>query len=232
MGNSEVGHLNLGAGAVVKQDLTRIDEAVADGSLARTTVAARRRSTARRARPPDRPGLRRRRALGLEAPRGADRAGGRPLASTDLVDPRLHRRARHVAHTAARSYLAQVEDWCDDAPATRASARSSAATSRWTATARWDRIQQAYDLLVHGKARRTTPTPAAQAAARRLRARRDRRVHHRHDRRRRGAHPPRRQRHRLQLPPRPDARDHARAGRAGFTTSTAAAPSWSSATRR
>jgi 2,3-bisphosphoglycerate-independent phosphoglycerate mutase len=28
MGNSEVGHLNLGAGAVVKQDLTRIDEAV------------------------------------------------------------------------------------------------------------------------------------------------------------------------------------------------------------
>ena len=27
MGNSEVGHLNLGAGAVVKQDLVRIDEA-------------------------------------------------------------------------------------------------------------------------------------------------------------------------------------------------------------
>ena len=33
MGNSEVGHLNLGAGAVVKQDLTRIDDAAADGSL-------------------------------------------------------------------------------------------------------------------------------------------------------------------------------------------------------
>ena len=33
MGNSEVGHMNLGAGAVVMQDLTRIDEAVADGSL-------------------------------------------------------------------------------------------------------------------------------------------------------------------------------------------------------
>jgi prolyl-tRNA synthetase len=31
MGNSEVGHLNLGAGSVVKQDLTRIDDAVADG---------------------------------------------------------------------------------------------------------------------------------------------------------------------------------------------------------
>jgi 2,3-bisphosphoglycerate-independent phosphoglycerate mutase len=35
MGNSEVGHLNLGAGRVVPQDLVRIDDAVADGSLAR-----------------------------------------------------------------------------------------------------------------------------------------------------------------------------------------------------
>jgi len=38
MGNSEVGHLNLGAGAVVKQDLTRIDEAVANGTLAANEV--------------------------------------------------------------------------------------------------------------------------------------------------------------------------------------------------
>jgi 2,3-bisphosphoglycerate-independent phosphoglycerate mutase len=34
MGNSEVGHMNLGAGRVVMQDLPRIDTAVADGSLA------------------------------------------------------------------------------------------------------------------------------------------------------------------------------------------------------
>src|SRR5690606_15576970 len=34
MGNSEVGHLNLGAGSIVKQDLTRIDEAVEQGTLA------------------------------------------------------------------------------------------------------------------------------------------------------------------------------------------------------
>jgi 2,3-bisphosphoglycerate-independent phosphoglycerate mutase len=34
MGNSEVGHLNLGAGRVVLQDLPRIDQAVADGSIA------------------------------------------------------------------------------------------------------------------------------------------------------------------------------------------------------
>jgi len=38
MGNSEVGHLNLGAGRIVYQDLTRIDEAIRDGSLARNPV--------------------------------------------------------------------------------------------------------------------------------------------------------------------------------------------------
>jgi 2,3-bisphosphoglycerate-independent phosphoglycerate mutase len=33
MGNSEVGHLNIGAGRIVHQDLTRIDSAIADGSF-------------------------------------------------------------------------------------------------------------------------------------------------------------------------------------------------------
>ena len=38
MGNSEVGHLNLGAGRIVYQDLTRIDRAVQDGTLASNPV--------------------------------------------------------------------------------------------------------------------------------------------------------------------------------------------------
>jgi 2,3-bisphosphoglycerate-independent phosphoglycerate mutase len=38
MGNSEVGHLNLGAGRIVYQDLTRIDRAVAEGALATNGV--------------------------------------------------------------------------------------------------------------------------------------------------------------------------------------------------
>src|ERR1700722_7503256 len=33
MGNSEVGHLNLGAGRIVRMDMTRIDLAIMDGSL-------------------------------------------------------------------------------------------------------------------------------------------------------------------------------------------------------
>ena len=42
MGNSEVGHLNLGAGAVVRQDLVRINDAIADGSFAPTRSCGRR----------------------------------------------------------------------------------------------------------------------------------------------------------------------------------------------
>ncbi|MBL8805757.1 MAG: 2,3-bisphosphoglycerate-independent phosphoglycerate mutase [Rhodospirillales bacterium] len=40
MGNSEVGHMNLGAGRVVMQDLVRIDAAIEDGSLAREAALA------------------------------------------------------------------------------------------------------------------------------------------------------------------------------------------------
>ena len=35
MGNSEVGHLNIGAGRVVMQDLPRIGDAIASGEIAR-----------------------------------------------------------------------------------------------------------------------------------------------------------------------------------------------------
>jgi 2,3-bisphosphoglycerate-independent phosphoglycerate mutase len=38
MGNSEVGHMNLGAGRVVYQDITRIDRAIDDGSFSRNEV--------------------------------------------------------------------------------------------------------------------------------------------------------------------------------------------------
>ena len=40
MGNSEVGHLNLGAGRVVRQDLVRIGDAIADGSFAANPAIA------------------------------------------------------------------------------------------------------------------------------------------------------------------------------------------------
>jgi 2,3-bisphosphoglycerate-independent phosphoglycerate mutase len=40
MGNSEVGHMNLGAGRVAVPDLPRIDQAIADGSLVKSPILA------------------------------------------------------------------------------------------------------------------------------------------------------------------------------------------------
>src|SRR3954464_12269845 len=40
MGNSEVGHMNMGAGRVVYQDLTRIDKSIRDGDLFDNPVLA------------------------------------------------------------------------------------------------------------------------------------------------------------------------------------------------
>ena len=41
MGNSEVGHMSIGAGRIILQDLPRIDAALADGTLARHPLLAR-----------------------------------------------------------------------------------------------------------------------------------------------------------------------------------------------
>ena len=48
MGNSEVGHLNLGAGSVVMQDLTRIDHATEHGELGSNTVISNALAAAER----------------------------------------------------------------------------------------------------------------------------------------------------------------------------------------
>src|SRR5262245_60359007 len=49
MGNSEVGHLNVGAGRVIRQDIVRIDEAVSTGEIFdnQTLLAAVRATAAR-----------------------------------------------------------------------------------------------------------------------------------------------------------------------------------------
>src|SRR4026207_2091978 len=77
MGNSEVGHLNLGAGAIVPQDLARIDKAVEDGSLGGRATRGGGAADGRRGAPaPDRARVRRRRALLRPPPEGARRARG------------------------------------------------------------------------------------------------------------------------------------------------------------
>ena len=162
MGNSEVGHLNLGAGAVVKQDLTRIDEAVADGSL-RGQRGAAGRDARLRARPPDRPRLRRRRALGprahLEALiRLARRAAASPTSSSTPSPTAATRRRRR------RGLRRRGRGWCRARARARRLGRSGA-TTRWTATTAGSAPSAALDLLLDGKAEHHGRRPASRPCA-------------------------------------------------------------------
>ncbi|MCY4158554.1 MAG: 2,3-bisphosphoglycerate-independent phosphoglycerate mutase [Bacteroidetes bacterium] len=50
MGNSEVGHMNLGAGRIVNQEITRIDLAIEDGSIFKNEILVRATHHARNSR--------------------------------------------------------------------------------------------------------------------------------------------------------------------------------------
>ena len=219
MGNSEVGHMNLGAGAVVMQDLTRIDEAAASGEFATNPVLREAFSRSERVH-----------LIGLVSDGGVHSGWAhlealiRLGASLEVPDLVLHAftDGRDTLPHSGAGYLETVQGWMEEAGAGR-SGRWWAGTGRWIAISRWDRTQKAYDLLVHGRAEHRAST-GVEAVARGLRARRDRRVHHPGGGRRlRGLHPARRLGVRVQLPSRPDAADLARAGRSGGSPRSIAA---------
>jgi 2,3-bisphosphoglycerate-independent phosphoglycerate mutase len=160
MGNSEVGHLNLGAGAVVRQDLTRLDDAVADGTLAHNEVL--------RAAFADAPRVH---LIGLVSDGGVHSGYGhlRALiamaAQMGVPDLVLHAftDGRDTLPSAGQGYLEEVEGWMRDSGV----GRVGSVIGRYYAMdrdRRWERVQQAYDLLVHGRAGNHFDT-AAQALA-------------------------------------------------------------------
>ena len=104
MGNSEVGHTNLGAGRIVYQDLVRINRAIEDGSFFQIPAlleAVRKAKAVGRRGPPHGARLRRRRAQPRGAPARAPRAGPARGGGEDLR-ARLPRRPRHPAEERAR----------------------------------------------------------------------------------------------------------------------------------
>jgi 2,3-bisphosphoglycerate-independent phosphoglycerate mutase len=144
MGNSEVGHLNLGAGAVVRQDLVRIDDAIADGTLARNDVLRAALHGAPRVH-----------LLGLVSDGGVHSslqhlraliALGRELGVADMV-VHAFTDGRDTLPHAGVAYLAEL----DGTPG----ARVGSVVGRYWAMdrdRRWERTQRAYDMLVHGRA--------------------------------------------------------------------------------
>jgi 2,3-bisphosphoglycerate-independent phosphoglycerate mutase len=159
MGNSEVGHLNLGAGAVVKQDLTRIDEAASNGEFSSNDVLRAAFSHAERVH-----------LIGLVSDGGVHSGWshlealirlGAELEVPDLV---LHAftDGRDTLPKAGAGYLATVAEWMSSAGV----GRIGTVVGRYYAMdrdSRWDRIQLAYDLLVHGRAERSASSGEAAA---------------------------------------------------------------------
>ncbi len=148
MGNSEVGHLNLGAGSVVKQDLTRIDEAVQSGALRSNDVLREAFTSADRVH-----------LIGLVSDGGVH-SGFEHLrglielaAELSVADLVLHAftDGRDTLPSSGAGYLATVGEWMQAAGA----GRIGSVIGRYYAMdrdRRWDRIELAYDALVHGRA--------------------------------------------------------------------------------
>ncbi len=162
MGNSEVGHLNLGAGAVVMQDLTRIDLAVERGELTENEVLRTAFGAAPRVH-----------LIGLVSDGGVHSGFGhlealiRLGAELGVEDLVLHAftDGRDTLPTAGAGYLETVAGWMEQAGV----GRIGTVVGRYFAMdrdRRWDRVQRAYDLLVHGRAEhRADSGPAAVRAA-------------------------------------------------------------------
>ena len=151
MGNSEVGHLNLGAGRVVYQDFTRINRAIADGSFAANPVLL---AAIDAATPPGRT----LHLLGLLSDGGVHSHVDHLHALLDMAKRRGVRRVAIHAFldgrdTPPRSGLGYVAA-LDARLAKDGLGRFATVSGRYYAMDRdhrWDRVHKAYDAIVAGR---------------------------------------------------------------------------------
>ncbi len=165
MGNSEVGHMNLGAGRIVYQDLTRIDAAIEDGGFFANPE--------------------------LLAACGAARDGGGTLHLMGLLSPGgVHSHEQHlfamlelarregVQRVAVHAFLdgrdmpprsaAPSLQALQDACAAAGNARIATVGGRYFAMdrdKRWDRLRRAWDAIVEGQAAHDAADAASALAA-------------------------------------------------------------------
>src|SRR5579872_4354880 len=151
MGNSEVGHLNLGAGRIAMMDISRIDNAVYDGSLAQNVAIRDLVDGVRKHRG-------RLHLFGLLSDGGVHSSLKHVLALIDLlrasgVPAVLHAflDGRDVQPGTAPSYVAQVER-----KLAGAGAIGTVSGRYWGMDRdnRWERVERAYRAAVEGAAPR------------------------------------------------------------------------------
>lgn len=149
MGNSEVGHLNIGAGRVIYQDLVRINRAVADGSLAANTVLKEAFAYA---------ALHHRKVhlMGLVSDGGVHAATPHLFSMIDaaensgLKDVFVHvlTDGRDTDPRSGLGYVAELEEFLN-----QRSTRIASVCGRYYTMdrdKRWERVKKGYDLLVSG----------------------------------------------------------------------------------
>ncbi len=161
MGNSEVGHLNIGAGRVVYQEITRISRAIRTGEFFQNPVLLRAIREAKE----------RHSALhlfGLVSDGGVHSHLTHLFALLEMAHrmqlPRVFIHAfldgRDVPPSSARSYIQAVEDECRSL----GTGAIATVTGRYYAMdrdKRWDRLAKAFDALVYGQGE---TAPSADAA--------------------------------------------------------------------
>ncbi len=164
MGNSEVGHMNLGAGAVVEQDLARIDSAIADGSFYENEVLL---SACRRALKSPRGRLH---LIGLVSDGGVHSGWEHIEACIELAaregvpDLVLHAftDGRDTSPSGGARYLEEVERWL------RSAGRVGTVGGRFYGMDRdhrWERVKLAFDAMVHAEGSRAESAAEAIADA-------------------------------------------------------------------
>ncbi len=155
MGNSEVGHLNIGAGRIVYQDLVKINRACRDGSISKNPQVEEAFSYTQQQG-------KKLHLMGLTSDGGVHSSlnhlfklieVGREYGLQNQIFVHCFMDGRDTDPKSGKGFIAQVEKKCKENDAHIASI-----VGRFYAMdrdKRWDRIKEAYDLVVEGKGRAT-----------------------------------------------------------------------------
>jgi 2,3-bisphosphoglycerate-independent phosphoglycerate mutase len=163
MGNSEVGHLNIGAGRIVQMDITRIDQAIASGALFKNELllAAMQRGRERQLH-----------LMGLLSDGGVHSHIEHLFALLKMAKQNGVERVfihcfldgRDTPPHSGANYLQQLEQKLRELNV----GRIASLAGRYYAMDRdnrWERVERAYRAVVHGEAERRGPDPVAAVRA-------------------------------------------------------------------
>lgn len=159
MGNSEVGHMTLGCGSIIRQDLVRIDDAIESGEFFSNSALC---SAIEEAKKSERP----MHLLGLVSDGGVHSHTNHLLALIEMckrsgIKPVVHMIAdgRDTAPRSAHQFIEKITEPLEDAGGVIATV-----CGRYYAMDRdnrWDRVKVSWDLLVNGIGRESASADEA-----------------------------------------------------------------------